>query len=162
MKLLISRECVKERSPEPICQSLSVMWKAAEVVCDRGGVLWDGEPLTPVQTRTQQCHKAFWYLCGESGQSHNRKDPDSLQCGNVSSQEEEEETSGKRTKGEGESLVRAPSKAMDVGLPLPLSSLLKRQGNPLFDLSPCIEFCIMAHLVPFTHQALPHIYFCLL
>ena len=58
----------------------------------------------------------------------------------MSSQEEEEETLGKRMKGEGESLVRAPSKAVDVGLPLPLSSLLKRQGNPLFGSSPRIEF----------------------
>lgn len=49
----------------------------------------DGKPLT-LPTLPRQSHKAAGYLCGESGQSHDRKNPDSFwsQCGNMSSQEE--------------------------------------------------------------------------
>lgn len=71
---------------------------------------------------------------------HDSKDPDSLwsQCGNMSSQEGAEIIRGGRNRreedeGEGEPLVTAPSKAADVGLPLPLGALAQQaEGNPLY------------------------------
>lgn len=126
--MLISRECVKSTHQNPFVR-VYLLWKTVEV-WDRGG---GGDPFgmaspLPFLLRPRQCHKAVWYLCGESGQSHNRKDPDSFwsQCGNMFFQEEAgiiRRGGNHREEGEGESLVTAPSKAVDVGLPLPLGSL---------------------------------------
>lgn len=81
----------------------------------------------------------------------------------MSSQEEagkiktKRKTRGKRTKGEEAIALQLHHQRRwmwDSAFPS-VPSLL-RQGNPPFGLSPSVEFQIMAHLVPFSLQAIPH------
>lgn len=141
--MLVSRECVKSTQQSPFVKVYLARWETAEVWSRGGGPPGWTSPLTPpipppIPTPPTR-------LSGVSAakvhESSRQKVPDSLwpQCGNMSSQEGEEKIRGGRNHREedeeerGGPLVTAPSKAADVGLPLPLGALAQQaEGNPLY------------------------------
>lgn len=146
----------KTHLPEPICQTLSVIWRTVEswardgeVCMGVGGSLGMASPF-PLKTLPLVEHKAAGYLCGESGQSHDRRTRFSLVMVweyvlsvRRRNNKKRKNTTGKRTGGGG---ITYNSTIKDYRCGTTSSSQLRDGGNP-FGWSPNIEFQIMAHLV---------------